>query len=166
MLKELLQYKEDKAKWISAYIKEHGCVLLTFRVNVPGNIKKTTAVLKVFQRGYLDIKETLNERQFDFEILSLPFYTAEWLSVFKVEANAPEVKRLMVELEESEPCGRLYDIDVWDSRGYVISRSDLGYPNRKCFLCHEDAFVCGRSRKHSYETLHHYIATKAELAFE
>ena len=60
---------------------------------------------------------------------------------------------LAVELEDIDPIGRLYDMDVLDTDGKKISREDMGLPRRKCLLCENDAAVCARSRAHSLEAL-------------
>jgi holo-ACP synthase / triphosphoribosyl-dephospho-CoA synthase len=56
-----------------------------------------------------------------------------------------KVKRLMVSLEEDEPLGRLFDIDVFTSEGEKIQRSK---GLRQCLLCDAPAAVCARSASH------------------
>lgn len=63
------------------------------------------------------------------------------------------IKKLTVQIEETHPFGRLYDIDVYGMDGKGISRQELGLPVRKCLICDKDAKICGRSRSHSVEEL-------------
>jgi holo-ACP synthase len=70
-----------------------------------------------------------------------------------VEEDAQTAKRMLVELEANHALGRFWDLDVIDSEGNLISRTELGYESRKCFICDGEAKACARSRKHSYEEL-------------
>ncbi|MEY8292793.1 citrate lyase holo-[acyl-carrier protein] synthase [Carnobacteriaceae bacterium 52-44] len=57
----------------------------------------------------------------------------------------------MVNIEENHPLGRLFDLDVLmlDQNNEVQgkSRTKLGLPVRRCFLCERPAKDCGRSRR-------------------
>ena len=71
-----------------------------------------------------------------------------WLSP---NADAREVKRLAVQVEEEEPLGRLWDMDVLipgEEGPRKLSRSELGYPKRKCLVCDAPAFTCVRAARH------------------
>ena len=56
-------------------------------------------------------------------------------------------------LEDSVALGRLFDIDVIQTDGMKISRTDLGFSTRKCLICNQEAFVCSRARTHSVKEL-------------
>ena len=70
-----------------------------------------------------------------------------------VDADALDVKRLLVPLEDASKLGRLYDIDIIGRDGKKISRSDIGKPGRTCLLCERPARECSRSRTHSVSEL-------------
>ena len=70
-----------------------------------------------------------------------------------VDADALDVKRLLVPLEDASKLGRLYDIDIIGRDGKKISRSDIGKPGRTCLLCGRPARECSRSRTHSVAEL-------------
>ena len=76
----------------------------------------------------------------------------EWLAA--VDASGMEVKAALVALEESEPLGRLWDLDVVvgpvAGQPVVLSRRDLGLEPRRCLVCDLDAAGCARSRRHSF----------------
>ena len=46
-----------------------------------------------------------------------------------MDADALDVKRLLVPLEDASKLGRLYDIDIIGRDGKKIARSDIGKPN-------------------------------------
>lgn len=77
--------------------------------------------------------------------------------IFFIDENSLEIKRKVVTLEENHPLGRLVDIDVYKKDNLGISRSELGLPKRKCFLCQNDAHICVRSRAHSLEEVLDHI---------
>ena len=73
-----------------------------------------------------------------------------------------EAKRLAVELEDSHPLGRLFDVDViqriLSSEGDVedvvpISRSAIGSSPRRCLICDNEARFCMRQHAHTQEEL-------------
>ena len=55
--------------------------------------------------------------------------------------------------------GRLVDLDVlWGNEELKsLHRGDLGLPPRRCFVCQEEAKVCGRNRRHSLEAMQEKI---------
>lgn len=165
MLAKLLQYREEKIQWLQASIETVGKVHVTFRINVPGAEKRTLDVLKLFQQGCRRFKESLDRQGFDFTEIPYPHATPEWLAVYAIDALPEQLKGLTIELEERDSCGRLYDFDVWNKNGESLSREAFGYPPRQCFICGRPAFLCGRERTHSQETLNAYIAQKADYCF-
>ncbi|KAF0193720.1 MAG: holo-ACP synthase [Bacillota bacterium] len=58
------------------------------------------------------------------------------------------VKADLVALEESEPRGRLWDLDVVTENG-AIDRLALGLPPRQCLLCSLPAHECRRIGNHA-----------------
>ncbi len=76
-----------------------------------------------------------------------------------VEAPSDELKRALVDLETTEPLGRLWDLDVTDPRRGGLSRRSLGLPVRRCILCDGPAHACARSRAHPLDELRRAIET-------
>jgi holo-ACP synthase / triphosphoribosyl-dephospho-CoA synthase len=70
-----------------------------------------------------------------------------------VAADAAELKAALVTLEDGEPTGRLWDLDVvsgLDDAGLpeILGRRRLGLPPRSCLLCEADAAACARAGRH------------------
>ena len=90
------------------------------------------------------------------------FSLATGMEFYRVlRADALDVKRACSEFEEGHPLGRLLDIDVVEMAGETptpISRTALGMPPRRCFICNEEAKVCARSRKHTVLEMQEHIA--------
>ena len=80
------------------------------------------------------------------------------LSAFRDEDESilVQIKKLLatIDIEETHPLGRLFDMDVYDKTGNGISREQLGAPPRRCLLCGQGAKSCGRSRSHTIEELY------------
>ncbi|HLR88779.1 MAG TPA: citrate lyase holo-[acyl-carrier protein] synthase [Atopostipes sp.] len=76
----------------------------------------------------------------------------------------------MVNIEENHPLGRLFDLDVLmlDQNNEVQgkSRTKLGLPVRRCFLCERPAKDCGRSRRHTVLELQEEISNRIQNYFK
>ncbi|MEP8673945.1 citrate lyase holo-[acyl-carrier protein] synthase [Enterobacter hormaechei] len=84
----------------------------------------------------------------------------EWMVA--ICAPAKTLKRMMVRLEDNHPLGRLWDIDVIDCDGRILSRGELGYPHRRCLVCTDEAHLCARAKRHSPGMLLEEIARRME----
>jgi holo-ACP synthase CitX len=116
-------------------------------------VKVLPELPKAFEKGCSRIEGALSSHQISVlhreEIREKTGYEA----FFSVTSEPDPVKALMIELEDQDRTGRLFDIDVIRSDGSKISREDLGKPGRTCLLCEKPAQVCGRSRTHSVDDL-------------
>lgn len=132
--------------------------LLCATLNIPGPIKRSEVLRSVFDRVMEEVVGELHLEQILFQKVLDQDTGIELYLVTQQEAKT--VKQLMMEIEESKPIGRLFDLDVLEMKaGEVtgLSRSAMGYPTRRCFMCNEDAKECGRSRKHSVEEMQQKI---------
>lgn len=129
-----------------------GASILAFKLNIPGPVKNNGSIRCIFDLGTEDIEAMLMNSGLEISYkkeLDLKTGPELFLAVL---ASPVSLKTLMVSLEEETPLGRLYDIDVlYDDQGEMksIGRAQAGFPGRKCFVCEEDAKVCGRSRAHT-----------------
>lgn len=64
-----------------------------------------------------------------------------------------EAKRVAVEIENTHPLGRLFDIDVIDKQGIPVSRDRVGGQPRRCLVCDHEARYCMRMRWHTQEEI-------------
>ncbi len=93
----------------------------------------------------------------------ITFYDSEdGLTVFCKVDNGIAFKQKAVELETVHPLGRLVDIDVTlKGQENSLTRKEL----RKCFLCDNPAFVCGRNRTHTTAELVNFFIDKSQEYF-
>ncbi|CZR10208.1 citrate lyase holo-[acyl-carrier protein] synthase [Trichococcus ilyis] len=133
--------------------------LLVATLNIPGPIKDVPILDEVFQ----NIRNAIHTVLTEVNPLSSHYsHVRTGQEYFLTVPIAPEsLKQLMVEIEENHPYGRVVDLDVLfleDGHLRSISRNDLEMPMRKCYLCGEDAKICGRSRAHSIEEIQQKIS--------
>ena len=64
-----------------------------------------------------------------------------------------EAKRIAVQIEDTHPLGRLFDIDIIDKDGVPVSRDRVGSHPRRCLVCDREARYCMRMRWHTQEEI-------------
>ncbi len=69
------------------------------------------------------------------------------------------VKLSTILFEENNKIGRLFDADVLIKGKPALSRQELEYSSRRCYLCNRPAKECARSRRHSVEEMQRYISS-------
>ena len=125
--------------------------LISFTMNIAGNIKAFPLCLAAFDEGLKELKSRIpSDKIIHFEESKT---NSGPEAFFLVSLPAKQVKTLTTAIEESHPIGRLFDMDVLDSTGASMSRSVLNLPPRKCLICGELAKACARSRNHTLEVI-------------
>ena len=158
-LEDMMRFREQKAARQEEILRQcKGRMVVTFGMNIPGPIKTAPAILCAFQAGIKAMDACFNQAGVAVSYEETVWKHQGFLKLYGLaETDAGKIKGIAVELEESHPLGRLYDIDVYDRQGNGISRQELGFAGRKCLLCGNEAKVCGRSRAHTPEALYAHI---------
>ena len=146
-LLEILEAREARAARQKELLRQYGKPLVCFTMNIPGPVKVSPLITRGFQYGcrLLRALPALHREQ--------RCTAAGWEGFWVVDAPAEDIKKLCAHIEDHDPMGRVFDMDVLTARGEKCSRAQLGLPVRKCLLCKQDAMVCSRSRAHSLEAL-------------
>ena len=156
-LEDLLAAREERLAFQSGLLVEFNSALVVGRVNYPGLRKTNAMTLAMIE----DLNELLRQSFAAKVQKSLIRQGAEGPIVYlSVNDEAQTVKEFTVKLEMDHPLGRCWDLDVYDSQGRSLSREDLGYPPRTCFLCDNPAHVCVRSQRHSFAEVVGFIEEK------
>ncbi len=110
--------------------------------------ESTKLIVKEVSINFEDIFKTrILYRQY-YETLEGP------IIFYVVRGDSKTLKENSIFIEENHDLGRFIDIDVYDVNDeYRISRMDLYYKPRNCFLCDKPAFECSRSKSHTEEEL-------------
>lgn len=154
-LQQVLDNRELRAQRQREWVKTHSLPCVSFTINMPGNVKKNRISRIGFEIGYAEIEQRCHQHGNGY------FKTAKFINDCGYESicvvdgiSAENLKRLMIELEEQHSLGRLFDIDVLDEHGRAISREQLNYKRRRCFVCGKDAKICTRHKAHPLPALY------------
>ena len=131
-------------------------VLICLTMNIPGPIKASTEILAAFREGVRRVQSAVGARPILYEAFTGPE------AYVPLNADAEAVKREMCRIEDEEPLGRLFDLDVLAKNGEKCCRSALGLPPRSCLLCGKPAFECARSRAHSVPELSKEVSRRID----
>lgn len=151
---ELLEAREERVKVIDKLLKQYNTPLLAMRVNYPGLRKTNKVTLNIIQ-DMSTLVCTLFGNKVRFKSMRAGAEGPIFLAA--VQEDGLALKKAVIDLEENHLLGRCLDLDVYDRSGRSISRQELGYPRRKCYLCEEFAQYCVRSKRHSEQEVIDYI---------
>lgn len=140
-LQDILAARENRVQFQKELLEKYRKPLLCFTMNIPGPVKLDRDVSIGFAVGNWLLQDALqgailHETQYRKHTGCEAYYVVDM---------APEdLKRLAIDLEETDLIGRLFDMDVIAPTGKKIDRASLGLPRRNCLLCENDAYVCAR----------------------
>lgn len=144
-LRELLAAKERRADRQRSLLAEYRVPLISFSMNLAGEIKRFPLSDLLFQHAVSQITGRLGSPVHQETVRAGTGLEA----IFIYREKAEELKRFCLELEEKLPAGRLLDLDVLDADGRKLERE---IP-RRCLLCSEPAAACARSRAHGLDAV-------------
>lgn len=150
-LQDVLNAREQRVERQQALLAQYKKPLLCFTMNIPGPEKLSRDIAIGFAVGNWMLKDALSGARILHRELQRNPTGCEGYYVVDMPPKA--LKQLAIQIEETAPIGRLFDMDVMDADSTKLTRQQLGYAGRKCLLCDEDAFVCARSRAHSLPQL-------------
>ncbi|MBN2658753.1 MAG: citrate lyase holo-[acyl-carrier protein] synthase [Spirochaetales bacterium] len=134
----------------SEILRRFGHSCLSYSLNIPGTVKDKPSYRSVFYSGLSLLNNKIGTQVLFSQVR---FLKTGPEAFFAIDINQIKLKKITVEIEESHPCGRLFDMDVLAEPGKPLSRQELGIDSRKCFICGNPAPVCARNRSHGIEEL-------------
>ena len=152
-LQAILEAREKRVRKQKQLLAQHGKTLLCFTMNIAGPEKNSTLITRGFLLGNSVLRERLAQAEIPVVVFEEHLENTGCEAFYVLDAPSESVKRLAVQMEDSSPGGRLYDMDVLNPDGSKTDRSALGLPERKCLLCGNSARICGRSRTHTVQEL-------------
>ena len=113
------------------------------------SLKIASAAVEAVRGAFSPVFEELRDLETGYE------------GYFIVDMDPLSAKKLAVELEETHPLGRLFDLDVilalkkavFADGVRPLGREELGLEPRTCIICGRPVRECMRTRKHSTEEL-------------
>lgn len=150
---QMLAARDERVIRQRIWLNRHGSSLISFCINMPGEIKDNTESHQIHLAGIDAVNRLLKQQGWPVRA------QASWRLVTGPEAfwsvaiPPEELKKALIILEQQHPLGRLFDLDVLNAQGTALSRKDFDLTPRRCLVCDELAAVCGRSRAHDINEL-------------
>ncbi len=149
----ILLAKEEALKKVKKLLKPNNAVVL-IKANIPGenkNSKEAYMLIRLFEKECLKILNVSYR-----ELVESPAGPY----ILLVTLHNEEIKKKLIEIENIHTLGRMIDLDYFLEEGKSISRTDLGLPLRKCYLCEKEAAVCIREHAHNEKRIFTFIQTQ------
>lgn len=156
-LAEMMDARERRVSVQTHLINQHKLPLVCLTLNIPGPVKVLPKVPGAYEEAVRLIRLAAERNHFPVADMVEIKERTGYEAFFSMDADALEIKKAMVPVEDQDRLGRLFDIDVIGTDGKKISREELGLPARLCLLCGRPAHECSRSRAHSVPELVAYI---------
>lgn len=146
-LKDILEGKETRAHRRNQLLTTGNEPVISLTINMPGSVKDSPVIRKIFKQGVREI-----ERQLRVTSCQIFYDKIGPQALFSVVAEPTYIKAIACQIEQGESWSRLWDIDVYDSKGTTVA-SESRKQGRVCFLCEDLATVCMRENRHSLEEI-------------
>ena len=149
-LEQLLAARDERAAYIVKLQKRYpGACVAVLTVIAPGPVKRSPDTQRLFDAGTRAIGRVIVKN----ELVPLVFEAHEKdtgdEAYLVVKTEPGFLKMELCKLEESAPYGRLWDMDVINPDGKHISREDIGFSPRGCFVCGKTGRTCYSRRLHT-----------------
>jgi len=167
-LLSVLEAREQRWQLRKMLVEQRHSCLITITLCIPAAFRTGEEFWLIFQRlcrSFCDILERCGQ---SFHIEGHLRGSDGPAFFISTKAEAGRIKEICVEAEETIAGGRMLDIDVMDSGGTPVSRTDIGLAQRKCFICDKPAASCVSRRLHSTEEVKAQVERlkrQAEKAF-
>lgn len=148
-LQEMLDARDRRAEAQRRLLAERGLPLISFTMNIPGPVKNSPLYRRGFDEGLRQLERALDAAGIaHLSPETLHAVTGnEYLCA--VDAPAEAVKAICTRIEEEDPMGRLFDMDVIAPGGSKFARKE----ERRCLVCSAAGRGCASRRLHSLEEL-------------
>lgn len=146
---QVLEARERRAAQQRRMLETYGVPLISFTMNIAGPVKDTPLIRRGFLWGTEQLDAALCAARFPV-LRREETAAATGCEAFYAADGPPEkLKELCVSIEEANPLGRLFDMDVLDARGRKLDRKT----ERRCIVCGAAGRACASRRVHSVAEL-------------
>lgn len=149
---------KDKREMIQKdLIKEYSKSLVTILVDFSDKNRDNASTKNIIQ---------CMERIFEGIFTSKIFLKINWvvengpILIMIIDSNEMDIKKTCVEIEEKHILGGCVIINVYDSQNREITREEINYQPKKCFICGELLENCKRTKKHTVSEIKRQIQLK------
>lgn len=152
-LPRMLDARERRQHTQRQLIRAFGCPVISFTLNIVGPVKVFPLAVRAFEEGLRLIHTQCSAWRLPIKKETRIQDITGYEAFLSVDSDPKLIKEILCRLEERTILGRLFDLDVIRTDGAKVSRRELSMAPRKCLLCDQEAFVCGRSRTHPVDRL-------------
>lgn len=149
--------KINRIKFQERLIKKFKMPLIITKVNYP-ELSKYNDVSKNIIQSMDKIISDVFCNYILFKILRITLEGP--IVIMSVNKDSREVKKITVEIEEKHILGKCVEIEVVDKDLKAISRKDVGYSEKRCFLCKKYLKECMIKKTHKDNEIIQYITNK------
>ena len=146
---DVLSARDARVERQKRMLLAHGLPLISFTMNIAGEIKRDAWIERAFLEGARRIEAALAADGIAVAARERTLAFTGCEEIWAVDAPAQELKARMCAIEEMVALGRLFDIDVIDADGRKLERP----MERRCLICGGPVRACARSRAHSAREL-------------
>lgn len=152
-LMEMLEAREVRAGRQRELLARYARPVVSFTLNIAGPVKNGPVIRRAFREGLLRLEDALAARGLR------PLHQEEvdrptgCEALWAVDGPARTAKELCAGIEDRDPLGRLFDLDVLDPEGGKWDREALGLPPRPCLVCGKAGKGCASRRLHPVEEI-------------
>ena len=146
-LNQMLDAREQRAKNQQLMLETYKCPLICFTMNIAGPVKTSPLIERSFREGLRLLKISLPKESIRGRRTDISATGCEAMLAVDIDASA--LKKICEQIEESCALGRLFDMDVLDTDGKKLERSNM----RGCIVCGAAGRGCSARRLHSLTRL-------------
>ena len=151
-LEQLLAARDARAAYIQTLQKRFpGACVTVFTVVSPGAVKRSLETIRLFDAGIRAIGRVIAKNELVPRVFEAHEKSTGDEAYLVVKTDASFLKMELCKLEESAPYGRLWDMDVVKPNGKHISREEVGFDERRCFVCGKAGRACYSRKLHAAE---------------
>lgn len=142
-LQQMLDARERRKQRQDELLSRFSLPLVCFTMNIAGDEKNNSRIRVAFNYG---VEQLLKSNPI-YHVLFDEATGMEGYFVFDMDGK--RVKSLTTGIEEQQPIGRLFDMDVLSADGTKLEREQ----QRSCLVCGGQAAACARNREHGLEVV-------------
>ncbi|KFA58688.1 holo-ACP synthase CitX [Gilliamella sp. Choc4-2] len=161
-LEQMLLAKEKRVVNQQSVLTLYQHPIISLSLVIPGAIKNSSGAKYLFNEAIKALHKCFLKN--NITIIDEKHYCdiTGYEAIFSINYCAEKLKQYCINIENSHPLGRLWDIDVIDPvTKKSLSRVLFANQPRQCLVCDDIAKVCGRAKRHSINEV--FIAIEKKI---
>ncbi len=147
-LEQVLNCREERAFRQRELISTYSRPVISFSMNIAGPVKTNNLIERAFRLGLRRLDGALLACRAKVLCKEVQFNLTGPQAYLCIDMTARRLKTITCRIEDRDELGRLFDMDVIDTDFSKVDRSELGFPDRRCLICGNEAKVCSSRRIH------------------